>query len=90
MNDLVGTTLKSRTMMAFALCVLAQGEVEDGHVDCASETVRSVRRLIDDIRLLLNDSEDFPLSDIRGTIELLAELEDRARQIELAVRRRWH
>ncbi len=85
-HTLVGKSLRSRAAVVAALCVAAEDEFESGQLLRAVETVRSMRKVLADITVLLDgDTSQIPVSDLRTATEALAGIEARVQKIEAAV-----
>jgi hypothetical protein len=81
-HALVGKSLRSRAVMANALCALAEEAFHAGQFDRTVETVRSIRSALTDVSILLSgDISYFPHETLRET----AGLEERIASIEAAI-----
>jgi uncharacterized membrane protein len=82
---MVSRSLRSRIMVAYALCAIAESEIQDGDLQRALKTTETVRKLIAEIALLVSDPNTISPSLIRETAEMLAELESRVVSVEAAL-----
>jgi hypothetical protein len=83
---LVAKSLTNRIMVCYALCAIAEGELNDGDRDSTGQTLKAVRQLLVEITILVGGPEATSRNTIRGAIELLSELESLAQRIETAIR----
>jgi hypothetical protein len=83
---LVGNPLRSRAMIAYALCVIAEEQIHARQQVRASETIRSVREIIAGISKQIDeDTSRIPLGDVREAQELLCGVDERIVAIEALV-----
>lgn len=83
MNALLGKSLRSRALMANALCVVAEEEAQSGYVMRAAQTARSVRDVLRDIEMILSgDTEGLPVNALEDAAQLLGGLDGRIRAVE--------
>jgi len=83
-HAMIGNALRSRALMTNALCAVAEEEIYAGRLAGAEETVRSVRRLLADIDLLLSgDTPHLAPGTLSEVSDLLAGLNDRIGTLEL-------
>jgi hypothetical protein len=82
-RNLVGKPLRSRAMIAYALCVIAEEEMRAGRQMKALETISLIRRIVADISVQLDsDTSARPISDVRGAQELMSGVDERLNAIE--------
>lgn len=82
-HTLVGKSLKGRAAMANALCAVAEEELHAGQSARAVDTMRKVRGVLADIKLLLSgDTSYLPYGALRETSELLAGVDERIKAME--------
>ena len=87
MMALLGKSLRSRALMANALCVVAEEEAESGYAVRAAQTAESVRRVLRDIEMILNgDTDELPIDALEDAAQLLAGLDGRIRAVETRLR----
>jgi hypothetical protein len=80
---LVGKSIRSRALMAHALCALAEEEYQTGQPARAKQTIQTMRTVLLDIDTVLSgDTSYLPHGILRDTSELLAGLDDRLAMIE--------
>jgi hypothetical protein len=80
---LVQRPLRSRAMIAYALCLIAEEEIHAGRPIKACETINSVRRIVEDIWMQLGgDTSRMPIGDAREAEEVLCDVDQRLRAIE--------
>lgn len=82
---LVSKSLRSRVMVAYALCAVAADEAQDGYLDRALQTAVEVRHLMAEIRILVGEPKTLSSSVVREAADLFAELEARIVAIEAAM-----
>jgi hypothetical protein len=83
-RNLVGKPLRSRAMISYALCVIAEEEMTAGRPVKALETISMVRRIVADISFQLDgDACAMPIADVRGAEELLCEVDEQLSAIEI-------
>lgn len=90
---LIGQSLRNRMVTTFALCAVAESEVQAGELERTIRTVKAIRRLLAEINVLICGPLDhISLSAIHEAGELLADLENRVQAIEMVVGppRRFH
>jgi hypothetical protein len=89
---LVSQSLRSRIMVSFALCAVAESEIHGEEWERAVQTIATIRQLVSEINLLIIEPHPIPVSTIREAGELAAELESRIQAIEAAIgpRKRYH
>jgi hypothetical protein len=86
-HALVGKSLKSRAIVANALCAVAEEEFHAGQLMRAAETVRTIRHVLADINLFLSgDTTYLHHGTLREVAEALAGLDDRIAAMEAAIR----
>jgi len=79
---LVARSLRSRTMMANSLCILAE-ESQDGNQARTVVTIRTLRGVLADISLIIDgDVSCLPIADLRNAQELLCGMEARIAAME--------
>lgn len=83
---LASQSLRSRIMVSYALCAVAESEIHNGEIQRAEETVKRVRSLLAEALLLVSGTSVSSVSVIREAAEMLAELEDRLSKIEASIR----
>jgi hypothetical protein len=83
---LINQTLRSRILATYALCAVAEDEINAGQFNKTLQTVKAIRRMISDINVLACGPIDRPsLSDINEAADMLAELENRIQTIEQTI-----
>lgn len=82
---LVSRPLRSRVMVCYALCAVAESEIQDGNPERARKTIETVRKLIAEIAALVSEPSPISSSAIRDAGELLAELESRVASLEAGI-----
>lgn len=70
-------------MTAYALCSVAESHIRDGKLESALDTVRVIRRLMEEVTRLVEEPQ--PHSALRETAELLPDLENRVAKLESAI-----
>ena len=86
-HTLVAQSLRSRIMVTYALCAIADSDVYGGNWERAGQTVKAIRRLIAEIDVLIFEQTGrIPASTIHEAGDLLAELENRTQSIEESLR----
>lgn len=78
------SALRTRVMIAYALCSVAVSEVHAGELEAAGETVRGIRGIIGEINAAL-DVQTVSASTVRELAEFSRELEHTTRNIEAAI-----
>jgi len=82
---LVSKSLRSRVMVAYALCAIAGDEAQDGHLNRALQTVSVVRQLMAEIRILVSEPNTLSSSAVQEAADLFAALESRSDAVEAAM-----
>ncbi|MGB7135024.1 MAG: hypothetical protein WBD46_07035 [Acidobacteriaceae bacterium] len=82
---LISRSLRSRVMVAYALCAVAEGEMRDGQLERALKTIQAVRKLIAEIAMLVSEPNTTAPNAIREAGEMLGELESRIASVEAAI-----
>jgi hypothetical protein len=83
---LINQSLRSRIMATYALCAIAEDEINAGQLDRTLQMVKAIRRMLSDINVLVcGPTERLSLSVIHEAADMLAELENRTQAIEQAV-----
>lgn len=77
--------LRSRVMVANALCAIAESEVRAGMRERALDSLRTIRRTIEQAAVLVRDPNHIAPGAARDLSEFLAESEERTRMIEAIV-----
>ena len=81
----VQRSLRHRVMTSCTLCRVAERELAAGHVDCARETLETIRRMVGGIAVLIGEPRPVAASTIQEAAEMFAELEMRTQTIEAAL-----
>lgn len=84
---LVSKSLRHRLMLCRALCSIAETEVRDGESDRALQTMRSLRKRLAEVTVLISEPQPLPIRAASESAALLAELESRASALEAALAR---
>jgi len=75
---LINQTLRSRIMVTYALCAVAESEVHAGQLESSLQIVKTIRRMLSDINVLVSGPMDrLSLRTIHEAAEMLSELEIR-------------
>lgn len=74
----IGKPLRSRAMIAYALCLAAEQEIHSGQPDRAKDSMMSIVRIMNDVSLRLRgDGPAVTRDDQLDAAEVLAALADR-------------
>ena len=84
-HALITQSLKSRIMATYALCAIAEDDLNAGQLGKTPQTVQAIRRLLSDINVLICEPDHLCASTIQEAAEMLAELENRTQAIEQAI-----
>jgi hypothetical protein len=79
---LVSKSLRSRVMVTYALCAIAEDQAQHGNLKRALKTALTVRYLMAEIGILVREPVTPSSSAVREAADLFAELESRIDAIE--------
>ena len=85
-EQLRGAALRTRVMVANALCAIAESQVKGGIAERAEGTVSAIRRTLEEIGVLVGEPNEVSPSAARELSAFLSELEERTRLIEASVK----
>ncbi|HEY1759441.1 MAG TPA: hypothetical protein VGG72_28975 [Bryobacteraceae bacterium] len=78
-------TLRSRIMVCYGLCAIAESEVHAGQIARATGSIQAIRQVLRDINLLTTDPRTLSEEPIRNLNEMLEELDRWAWHIGRAI-----
>jgi hypothetical protein len=81
-----GEALRTRVMVANALCAIAESEVKGGMANKAMGSLQAIRHIIEEIGVLISEPNQISTGAARELSEFLSELELRTRLIEAVIR----
>ena len=82
---LLGVAMRSRIMISFAQCSVAERHLRTGREDDAVKTIGTIRDHIQQINVLLDGPQIPSSTAIREAAEMVAELETRFAKVEASI-----
>jgi len=85
-NALLAKSLRSRALIANALCAIAEEQAHSGNAMRSVETVRALRGVLDEVSLILaGDASNLPFGTLQDVADLIDGLGARITAVERAL-----
>jgi hypothetical protein len=81
-----GEALRTRVMVANALCSITESQLHSGEAERAATTIEAIRGTVKEIKEIADDSDQLSSSAARELSEFIMELEKRIGRMETALR----
>jgi hypothetical protein len=85
-RNLNGEAIRTRVMIAHALCAIAESEAHACELTMALKTVRAIRGIVQELGVTIDEPQRVSASVVRELAEFSRELEQRVINIEAAIK----